>query len=177
MNLWHDISAGKNPPEEINVIIEIPKGSQNKYEIDKETGLIKLDRVLYSAVHYPGDYGFIPKTLAEDGDPADAILLTTAPFPPGLLVEARPIGVLLMVDQGEKDEKLICVPKKDQRFAQMTDLNHVPKATLDEISNFFETYKKLEKKEVRIDGYRDSKTAKEFIGQCLQRYTKKFNKR
>src|SRR3989344_3187096 len=123
MNLLHDIPAGTK--DEMNVIIEIPKGSKNKYEIDKETGIIALDRVMHSAQDYPFDYGFVPQTLWDDGDALDVVVLTTYPLAPGILVRARPVGIMHMVDGGEADEKVIAVPTEDPRFAEVKDLKDV----------------------------------------------------
>ena len=124
MNLLHDVNPGSR--DEMNVIIEIPRGSHNKYEIDKETGIIKLDRVLHTAQTYPFDYGFVPRTLWDDGDALDVVLLTTNPLAPGILVEARPVAILPMVDGGDKDEKVIAVPAGDPRFADIRDLGDFP---------------------------------------------------
>jgi inorganic pyrophosphatase len=148
MNILHDIAPGTK--EEMNVIIEIPRGSMNKYEIDKETGLIALDRVLHTAQQYPFDYGFVPQTLWDDGDALDVILLTTQPLMPGILVRARPVGILPMVDGGDKDEKVLAVPAGDPRFGDIKDIGDVNKHTLKEISHFFKTYKQLQNKEVTL---------------------------
>src|SRR3990167_4327722 len=123
MNLWHEISAGDDVPTIINVIIECPKGSKNKYEIDKETGLIKLDRAMKTSQDYPFDYGFVPQSLWEDNDPLDVVLLTTYPLAPGILVEARTVGIMNMIDGGEGDDKIIAVPKDDPRFDNVKNLN------------------------------------------------------
>jgi len=148
MNLLHDIAPGT--VEEMNVIVEIPKGSKNKYEIDKETGLIALDRVLHSAQDYPFDYGFVPQTLWDDGDALDVVLLTTYPLMPGILVRARPIAILPMVDGGESDAKVLAVPCDDPRFKEVQDLKDVNKHTLKEIAHFFLTYKQIQEKEVSL---------------------------
>ena len=148
MNLLHDIDPGTK--EEMNVIIEIPRGSQNKYEIDKKTGMIALDRVLHTAQTYPFDYGFVPQTLWDDGDALDVILLTTVPLAPGIMVRARPIAILPVVDSGDGDDKVIAVPAKDPRFAEMKDLADVNKHTLKEIVHFLKTYKQLQNKEVTV---------------------------
>lgn len=150
MNLWKEIDPGSK--EEINVIVEINKGSKNKYEVDKKTGLIALDRVLHTAQDYPFDYGFVPQTLWHDGDPLDVVLLTTYPLAPGILVKARPIALMHMVDAGEQDEKVIAVPTEDPRFSELKDLGDINKHTLKEIEHFFLTYKKLQNKEVSING-------------------------
>lgn len=131
MNLLHDIEPGTS--EKMNVIVEIPRGSKNKYEIDKETGMIALDRVMHTAQDYPFDYGFVPQTLWDDGDALDVLLLTTHPLAPGILVHARPVAVLKMVDGGESDDKIIAVPTEDPRFADVKDLGDVNKHTLKEI--------------------------------------------
>src|SRR5690348_4551520 len=122
MNYWHDLTPGENAPKEVNVVVEIPRGSQNKYEYDKKTGLIKLDRVLFSPTYYPGEYGFIPQTLEEDGDPADALILTNFPTYPGVLVESIPVAVLPMIDGGEPDNKILCVPVHDVRRKHISDM-------------------------------------------------------
>ena len=145
MNLIKEISAGT--AEEMNVIVEIPKGSNNKYEIDKETGLIALDRVMYTAQDMPFDYGFVPQTLWEDGDPLDVVILTTYPLHPGILVKVRPVGMMDMVDDGESDVKIIAVPAKDPRWNDVKDLSDVNKHTLKEMEHYFTTYKKLQNKE------------------------------
>lgn len=174
MNWLHDISPGT--PEKVNVIIEIPKGCRNKYEYDKKNNIIKLDRVLYSAVHYPGDYGFIPRTHCEDGDPLDAIILVGEPSFPGVLIEARPVALLNMVDSGERDEKLLCVPAEDPRFAEIKDIKDVPAHVLKEIAHFFETYKNLQGKKVVIEGWEDAKKAKEMLEKSMVLYKEKFRK-
>src|SRR3989344_7221468 len=132
MNLWHDISPGKKVPEEINVIVEIPKDSHNKYELDKETGLIKLDRANYNNAPYHCEYGFIPQTLAEDGDAADVLVLATYPLHPGILVNARPVGLMQMTDGGESDDKIICVPMNDIRWDDIKDVQDLNQHTLKE---------------------------------------------
>lgn len=176
MNLWHEISAGNDVPNIINVIIEIPKGSKNKYEIDKETGLIKLDRAMKSAQDYPFDYGFVPQTFWEDNDALDVILLTTYPLYPGILVEARPVAVMRMIDGGEGDDKIIAVPKNDPRFEEILDLKDVNKHTIKEIQHFLETYKSIEGKSVEIRGIEDRVAALETIQKGIQLYKDKFAK-
>ncbi|MBU6323507.1 MAG: inorganic diphosphatase [Patescibacteria group bacterium] len=157
MNLLHDLPAGTK--EEMTVVVEIPRGSKNKYEIDKKTGLIKLDRVMHTAQDYPFDYGFVPQTLWDDGDALDVVLLSTHPFFPGLLVHARPVGLLNMVDGGDPDEKVIAVPVGDPRFSGVQDISDVNPHTLKEIEHFFATYKKLQKKEVVTNGFSDKAAA------------------
>lgn len=176
MNLLHDVTPGKNIPEEINVIVEINKGSKNKYELDKETGLIMLDRVMYTSQDYPFDYGFVPQTHWHDGDPLDVVLLTTHPLVPGLLLTARPVGVLDMIDDGESDAKIIAVPVKDPRWKEIKDLGDVNPHTIEEIKHFFETYKQIQKKTVTIPTIRDAKAAKEVIEEGVALYKTEFKK-
>lgn len=164
------IPPGTDVPHRVNVLVEIPKGSQNKYELDKDLGVLKLDRVLYSPMVYPGEYGFIPQTLALDGDPLDALVFVTHPTLPGTLIEARPIGTLEMIDQGEEDDKIICVPVGDPRFAHLQDVSELAKPLLDEIAHFFTVYKHLEGKEVEVKGWHDVATAKRIIERCVQAY-------
>jgi inorganic pyrophosphatase len=168
MNLLHDIAPGTD--EAMNVIIEIPKESRNKYEIDKETGLIALDRVLHTAQQYPFDYGFVPQTLCEDGDALDIVLLTTSPLMTGILVRVRPVGMLPMVDGGEKDEKILAVPINDPRFADIQDLGDVNKHTLKEISHFFLTYKQLQNKEVTLGEWEGKDAAKAAFARSRELY-------
>lgn len=179
MNLWHDIPRGKDIPNEFNTVIEIPKGSNNKYEIDKETGLIALDRANYSAAPYPFDYGYVPQTLWGDGDPLDVILLTTYPLFPGILVKARPIAVMDMTDTGESDAKIIAVPVDDKRFDDVHDLADLNKHNLKEFTHFWETYKELKKGEkgtVTINGIYDKATAIANINESIKLYDEKYGK-
>jgi inorganic pyrophosphatase len=176
MNLWHDVSLGKNVPDEINAIIEIPRGSLNKYEIDKETGLIALDRVSYTAQSYPVDYGFAPQTLWEDGDALDVIVLTTEPLAPGILVKVRPVAVMHMIDSGEGDDKIIAVPKNDPRWEEVQDLADINKHTVKEIQHFFETYKTIDKKTVEITGVEGRVAAHAAVEKSLALYAEKFPK-
>ena len=157
----------------INVIIEIEKGSKNKYELDKNTGLIKLDRVMYTAQSYPFDYGFIPNTLWHDGDPLDVVLLTSYSIHPGVLVEARPVAYINMIDNNESDVKVIAVPENDPRFKNLKDIEDVNPHTLDEINHFFETYKMLENKKVEIPSTHDKKETLEVIKKSIQLFKKK----
>jgi len=178
MNLWHEISRGDNVPNEINVIIEIPKGSSNKYEIDKTTGLIALDRANYSSAPYPFDYGFVPQTLWHDNDPLDVIVLSTFPLHPGILVRVRPVAVMDMTDTGESDAKIIAVPVEDKRWDDTTDLAHINKHTIAEFTHFWETYKELKKGEkgtVTINGVYDKDRAIADIATSIELYTQKYN--
>lgn len=150
-----DVPIGPHAPHSFNTVIEIPKGSTNKYEVDQETGLLRLDRVLYSPLFYPFDYGFIPQTLYLDGDPIDVLVMLMHPTFPGCIVEAKPIGVLEMRDDKGPDEKVLCVATKDPRFNNRTSLNDLNPHTLKEIYHFFEVYKALEDKEVDVVGWKD----------------------
>ena len=174
MNLWHDIDPGS--AEKMNVIVEINKGSKNKYEIDKETGLIALDRVSHTAQDFPFDYGFVPQTLWHDGDALDVILLTTYPLVPGILVKARPVALLKMVDSGDSDNKVIAVPVDDPRWADITDLEEVNKHTLKEIEHFYSTYKKLQNKEVLVEGFGTKADAIAAFNESIALYKEKFAK-
>lgn len=174
MNLWHEISAGKDVPNIINVIVEIPKGSKNKYEIDKETGLIKLDRAMKTSQDYPFDYGFVPQSLWDDGDALDVVLLTTYPLAPGILVEARPVGIMTMIDCGDSDDKVIAVPKNDPRFDEILNLSDVNKHTLKEMQHFFETYKTIDGKKVIVKGFKNKQSALVAIKKGLKMYRDKF---
>lgn len=175
-NLWHDIPLGDSAPNTFHAIIEIPRGSANKYEVDKETGLIKLDRVLYGSQYYPFDYGFAPQTYWHDNDPLDVLVLTTFPLLPGLLVEVRPLGVLEMLDGGESDSKIITVPSEDPRYAHYSDLDDIGEHRLKEIENFFDTYKVLQKKEVQTQGYQGKEAAMKIIEESVALYKEKFSK-
>ena len=168
MNLLHDIAPGT--AEEMNVIVEINKGSKNKYEIDKETGLIALDRVAYTAQDFPFDYGFVPQTLWDDGDALDVILLTTYPLVPGILVRARPVGIMNMIDSGDSDAKVIAVPVDDPRWADTKDLHNVNKHTLIEIEHFYQTYKQLQNKVVEVGGFEDKAAAQAAFTRSREMY-------
>lgn len=149
-----NVPIGPRAPHEFNVIIEIPRFSTNKYEMDPEIGVMRLDRVLFSPLFYPWDYGFIPQTKYLDGDPVDALVLIMHPTYPGIVVDAKPIGVLEMVDGGQPDEKILCVASKDPRFGNRETMDELNPHTLDEIHHFFEVYKQLEQKEVEILGWK-----------------------
>ncbi len=168
-----DLSKIPARPKEglINVLVEIPGRSHNKFEFDKDLGIFALDRVLYAAVYYPGDYGFVPKTLADDGDPLDGLVLMDEPTFTGCLIAARPIGVLGMIDSGEGDEKILCVPVKDPRYAGVKDLSDIAQHRLDEIAEFFATYKRLEKKVTEITGWQGVEVAQRLVDQSIAAYT------
>ncbi len=171
MNILHDIEPGT--VESINVIIEIPKGSKNKYEIDKKTGLIALDRVSHTAQDFPFDYGFVPQSLWHDGDPLDVVVLTTYPLYPGILVRVRPVAVMGMNDSGEEDDKIIAVPIDDPRWNDVKDLKDLNPHTLKEIEHFYSTYKKIQKKEVIVKDFGDKKKAEEVFKEGLKLYKEK----
>ena len=177
MNLYKDIPAGENPPEQINVVVDIPKGCANKYEYNEEKGYIELDRVLYSPMVYPFEYGFIPRTHSEDGDSLDVVLLATYPTIPGCVIKARPIGLLLMKDEAGTDNKIIAVPaeKVDPRFKEIQDINDLGEHIKLEIKNFFEDYKKLETekyKHVKVEGFENREKALEIIKKAIEKYQK-----
>jgi inorganic pyrophosphatase len=155
-------------PGLLNVLIEIPAGSKNKYEFDKDLNAFALDRVLYSSVQYPYDYGFVPNTLADDGDPLDGIVLMDQPTFPGCVIPARPIGMLEMIDGGDRDEKILCVPDKDPRYAQVKRLADIAPHRLDEIAEFFRSYKNLEKKVTEILGWKDVEFVLPLVEQCIK---------
>lgn len=178
MNLWHDIPTGDKAPEGVNIIVEIPRGSHNKYEMDKESGLIKLDRANYNAAPYPCEYGFIPQTYGEDGDALDILLLATFPLMPGVLVEMRPVALMEMTDDGEPDNKIIGVPVEDRRWDDVQDLKDLNKHTLQEFKLFFETIKQLKAKPavVTVHGFKDRNAALEEINKGIKLYKEKFKK-
>ena len=178
MNLWHDVPLGDDAPNTINVIIEIPRGSHNKYEIDKETGLIKLDRANYSDAAFPYDYGFVPQTLWDDGAALDVIVLPTYPLHTGILVAVRPVAVMEMVDTGESDYKIIAVPVSDKRWEDVQDLQDINKHTLREFQHFLETYKALKGKPapVEIGATRGKAEAIEAVKKSTELYRQKFAK-
>lgn len=173
MNLLHDIDPGTK--EAMNVIIEIPKFSKNKYEIDKETGMIALDRVMHTAQDYPFDYGFVPQTLFDDGDALDVVLLTTYPLAPGILVKSRPVAIMEMTDGGERDDKVIAVPVDDPRFDEVHDLPDLNKHFIKEMSHFFETYKKVQNKEVSIGSWLGKEGAMKAFEKSRDLYEKDKN--
>lgn len=168
MNLLHDIAPGTK--EEMNVIIEIPKFSKNKYEIDKETGMIALDRVMHTAQDYPFDYGFVPQTLFDDGDALDVVLMTTYPLAPGILVKARPVAIMEMIDGGEQDDKVVAVPVDDPRFDNIQDISDINPHFIKEMTHFFETYKKVQKKEVQVGEWKGREAAMAAFEKSCEMY-------
>ncbi len=173
MTNYLELPAGSKAPELVNAIIEIPLDSSIKFEYDKELHVFRIDRNLYSAVHYPGDYGFIPSTLGDDGDPLDVLVLVEGPSFPGCLVEVRPIGALEMIDGGEGDEKILCVGSKNPRYEGVTEYTQIFPHILKEIAEFFGTYKNLEKKKVEIGGWKDAAFAKDLITRAQKAYADK----
>jgi len=167
---WHDISPGEELPLEFRAVVEIPAGSSVKYELDKQTGLIKLDRILYSAVYYPANYGFIPQTLAEDDDPLDVLVLCQEAVVPLTLIHARAIGLMTMVDSGKRDHKIISVATKDPEFNGYKEAHEIPEHRLAMLRRFFLDYKQLEGKTVEVDDIESAKNALPVIEQALARY-------
>lgn len=171
---WHGATHGDNAPQVVNAMIEIPQGSRTKYEIDKETGLLKLDRVIYSSFHYPVNYGFIPQTLGHDNDPLDILVLCSQSIQSLCLVEATIIGNMQMIDSGEKDDKIIAVATKDPSVNHITSIDELPKHFISELKNYFEQYKVLENKQVQIEDFQDKKIAYQIISEAIDFYKQKF---
>ncbi len=174
MNPWHDVDLGNAVPGRIPAIIEVPKGSKTKYELDKDTGLIRVDRILYSSVQYPANYGFIPRTLCEDHDPLDILVLGQEPVYPLSIMIARPIGLMKMVDHGEADDKIIAVHAHDPEYAHYESMEELPPHRMKEVKKFFEDYKVLEKKLVVVEDFLGHQEALEVIEQSMQIYRKTF---
>lgn len=171
---WHGAHYGDNAPQTVKALIEIPQGSRTKYEIDKETGLLKLDRVIYSSFHYPVNYGFIPQTFGQDGDPLDILVLCSQSIQPLCLVDATVIGNMQMIDSGEEDDKIIAVATKDPSVSHITNISELPRHFFNELKNYFEQYKVLEEKEVRIDKFLDREEAYTVINDAIELYKQKF---
>ena len=174
---WHDIEIGEKAPKIINMVVEIPKDSKIKYELDKKTGLIRMDRFLYSAVHYPGDYGFIPQTLWEDNDPLDILLLTSKGLFPMTLCEVKVIGVLQMQDHHESDDKILAVHLNDPRYQEWTSIDKIPKHYLRELKHFFETYKELQGSKVEVFKIKGLTDAYKTIKKAQRLYKEKYGKK
>ena len=174
MNIWHDINPKRIKPNDFISIIEITKGGKNKYELDKETGLLRLDRVLYTATHYPANYGFIPRTYAEDNDPLDVLVLCQEDITPMTLVECYPIGVINMIDSEENDEKIIAIAKKDPFLNGYKDISELPSHISSEIMHFFEVYKQLEEKNTVVEKALGREAAEIVIQKSIERYNLKF---
>ena len=176
MNIWHDISPKRISPEDFVCVVEIPKGTKNKYELDKETGLIILDRILYTSTHYPANYGFIPRTLGDDGDPLDVLLLCSEPLEPLTLCRAYPIGVISMIDNGHNDEKIIAIPFNDPNYNIYTNIDQLPKHIFDEMRHFFSVYKTLENKETAVDEVSERVMAVKIVSDAIDNYIEQYCK-
>ena len=171
---WHAVDYGAKAPEIVNCITEIPKRSKAKYELDKDSGMLKLDRVLFSSIHYPANYGFIPQTYCEDDDPLDILVLSSVDVVPMCLLEAKVIGAMQMIDDNEQDDKIIAVANNDVSVNFMDDLSNLPQHTMDEMQRFFEDYKKLENKEVTVERFIDKKESCRIINESIELYKEKF---
>ena len=176
MNIWHDINEDRIKKDDFISVIEITKGGKNKYELDKETGMLKLDRVLYTSTHYPANYGFIPRTYGDDDDPLDVLVLCQENIEPLTLVECTPIGALIMVDSEQKDEKIIAVAKKDPSLNMYNDISELPIHISEEIRHFFEVYKQLEDKQTEVEEFVGRTEAENIIEKAIISYKEKFNK-
>ncbi len=174
LHLWHNLASGPKPPEIVYAVVEVPKGSRNKYEYSKKAGVIKLDRVLYSSLHYPGDYGFIPQSYYDDQDPLDILVMMNESTFPGCVIEARPIGMFRMLDKGLPDDKILAVPATDPNFDEYHDLTDVPKHFPNEVAHFFTTYKQLEGTTVENRGWVGVEEARKAIAHALQLYRDTF---
>jgi inorganic pyrophosphatase len=169
-NPWHAVSVGTDAPEYVNAVIEIPKGSKAKYELDKESGFLKLDRVLFSAVHYPANYGFIPRTYSDDHDPLDILVICSVDVDPMCIIEAKVIGAMHMLDQDEQDDKIIAVARHDMSVNHIQDLSSLPPHTVVELKRFFEDYKKLEHKDVVVEQFFGKEEAYRIVSESIERY-------
>lgn len=174
MNIWHDIDPHRITPEDFIAVIEIPKGSKKKYELDKETGLIILDRILYTSTHYPCNYGFLPRTYGDDGDPLDVLVLCSEEIEPLSLVRCYPIGVIRMKDNGKLDEKIIAIPFNDPNYNTYRDITDLPQHIFQEMQHFFSVYKTLENKETVVDEAQGREDAVEVIRACITHYRDTF---
>lgn len=173
---WHGAHYGPKAPEHVTALIEIPEGSRSKYELDKDTGLLKLDRVIFSSFIYPVNYGFIPQTLGQDGDPLDILVICSQTIHPLCLVEATVIGNMQMIDQGERDDKIIAVASNDPTVNHITDIDELPQHFFHELKHYFEEYKKLENKVVEIDNFQSKKEAFDIIKEAIDYYKDKYGK-
>ena len=176
MNIWHNISPKRITAEDFICVVEISKGSKKKYELDKETGFIMLDRILYTSTHYPANYGFIPRTYGDDNDPLDVLLLCSEPLEPLTLVRAYPIGVISMIDNGRNDEKIIAIPFNDPTYNQYTNIDQLPSHIFDEMRHFFSVYKNLENKTTAVDEVSDRTEAIKIVQASIDNYIENFCK-
>lgn len=174
MNIWHDISPDRIKPEDFIAIVEIEKGSKKKYELDKETGLIKLDRILYTSTHYPANYGFIPRTYADDDDPLDVLIFSSEAIDPLVMVRCYPIGVITMIDDNKFDEKIIAIPFSDPTYNTYKDISHLPPHIFDEIRHFFSVYKALEGMKTAVEEVKHYTDAVRIIKKSIKRYNEIF---
>ena len=174
MNIWHDMDPKQITPKNFTAVIEISKGSRCKYELDKHTGLLRLDRVLYTSTHYPASYGFIPRTFADDGDPLDVLVLCNEPIQPLTLVQVYPIGVMRMLDDGHIDDKIIAVPFTDPNYNTYRSIDELPAHIFDEIMHFFKVYKQLENKQTDVKELYDRETAEKIVTEAINGYVDKF---
>lgn len=175
-NIWHDINPKRITPDDFIAVIEIEKGSKNKYELDKETGHIILDRILHTSTHYPANYGLIPRTYADDGDPLDVLVLCSENIIPMSLVRVYPIGVITMLDGGKMDEKVIAIPFSDPTYSGYKDISELPRHIFNEMGHFFTVYKNLENKETVVNEVKGAQEAREIVKQCIDNYINKFCK-
>ncbi len=175
-NIWHDVSPERIKPDDFLCVIEIPKGSRKKYELDKETGYIILDRVLYTSTHYPANYGFIPRTYGDDNDPLDVLLICAEDLEPLTLVRAYPIGIIAMVDNGHRDEKIIAIPYSDPNYNMYKSIDELPRHLFDEMRHFFAVYKNLEEKETAVEEVASADEAVKIINEAIERYNEVFLK-
>lgn len=173
-NIWHDMNPKRISPDDFVVVVEISKGSKNKYELDKESGLLMLDRVLYTSTHYPANYGFIPRTYADDGDPLDALVLCSEPIAPMTLVRCYPIGAIKMIDNGANDEKIIAIPFGDPTYNSYKDISELPKHIFDEMAHFYTVYKQLENKTTAVDEIIGADEVHEIIQGTIDKYKDEF---
>jgi inorganic pyrophosphatase len=176
LHLWHNLAPGPQgeSPDVVYAVVEVPKGSRNKYEYSKKAGVIKLDRVLYSPLHYPGDYGFIPQSYFDDGDPMDILVMMNEPTFPGCVIEARPVGMLKLIDKSEMDYKVLAVPNTDPNFEQYHSLKDLPQHYLKEVEHFFTVYKQLQGVESRSEGWVEVGDAKRAILGAVDHYRREF---
>ena len=175
-NIWHDIAPKRISPESFVCVVEITKGSRKKYELDKETGHLILDRILYTSTHYPANYGFIPRTYGDDGDPLDVLLICAEPLEPMTLVRAYPIGVISMLDNGKSDEKIIAIPFEDPNYNQFTDIDQLPAHIFEEMRHFFTVYKNLENKTTAVSEVSSREVALRVIREAMEQYVNLFCK-
>ena len=173
-NIWHDLDSSRINPEDFMCVIEIPNGSKVKYELDKQSGLLKIDRILYTSTHYPANYGFIPRTYADDLDPLDVLVLCSENIYPLTLVQCYPIGYITMLDNGRNDYKVIAIPFNDPTYNSYHDISELPQHIFDEMVHFFSVYKTLENKETVVDEVRGKEEAVEIIRQAIDNYQEKF---